>query len=129
MSLRSLGPLLRSVGPACCFRLRAFSRLALCVYGRGGSSAMMLSECACIVAVVVCVAVMWQTTASVRQVQWRLPRHSRVGSASCRTSILAVSLRNPGPLLRPLGLRALFRLRAFVRLALCVHGRRVGAAR
>ena len=57
VSLRRLGPLLRSLGPACCFRLRAFSRLALCVHGRGGSSAMMLSECACIVAadVVVCV--------------------------------------------------------------------------
>ena len=56
MSLRSLGPLLRSLGPACCFRLRAFPRLALCVHGRGGSSAiMMLSECACALLLLLCV--------------------------------------------------------------------------
>ena len=53
---------------------------------------MMLSECACIVAVDVCVAVMWQATTSVRQVQWRLPRHWRVGRASCRASFSSVSL-------------------------------------
>ena len=53
---------------------------------------MMLSECACIVAVDVCVAVMWQTTASVMQVQWRSPRHWRAGGASCRTSVSSVRL-------------------------------------
>ena len=54
---------------------------------------MMLSECACIVAVVVvCVAGMRQATASVTQVQWRLPRHWRAGSASWRALISGVSL-------------------------------------
>ena len=38
------------------FGLRAFSRLALCVHGRGGSSAMMmLSECACALLLLLCV--------------------------------------------------------------------------
>ena len=53
---------------------------------------MMLRECACIVAVVVCVAGMRQTTASVMQVQWRLPRHWGAGSARWKASISTVSL-------------------------------------
>ena len=54
VSLRS--PCIALAGLAWCFQLRAFSRLALCVHGRGGSSAMMmLSECACALLLLLCV--------------------------------------------------------------------------
>ena len=73
------------------FWLRGFW-LALCVRARegGGSGALMLTDLAR--ALLMCVGGMWQTTASATQVQWRLPRHWRAGSASWRASISTVSL-------------------------------------
>ena len=66
--------------------------LALCVRAReGGSGALMLIDLAR--ALLMCVAGVWQATASATQVQWRLPRHWRAGSASWRASNFAVRLR------------------------------------